>query len=59
LNDEDATDAVVDEMYGWNSNDRWTSLLREREEQHTIHKKPRVNIPHYKRTTFYKLGYNE
>ena len=51
---EAGLDAEI-EGTGWDSNDRWTQLLREEKDKNS----PKVSMYHKKRNAFYKLGYNE
>lgn len=51
---EEGLDAEVDGT-GWNSNDKWTQMLREERDK----EEPKVSMYHKKRNAFFKLGYNE
>ena len=47
-------DAEIADALGWNSNDRWTSMLRDLENED----KPKVTLHRKKREPYFKTGYN-
>ena len=55
IEEQEVHDVEIADQIGWNSNDRWTTMLRDIENQD----KPKVNFYQRKRETYYKLGYNE
>jgi hypothetical protein len=43
--EEDIQDLSIEETSGWNATDRWTTMLREQEQEHKINGKPKVTMP--------------